>query len=73
MGVMECSRRGCTSVMCDRYNQDHGYICSDCFEELCNLGVQVNIKTFMESEKEKKSFEESGAVHAYFDTLFPSE
>ena len=30
MGVMTCSRRSCTNVMCDTYIPDVGYICDDC-------------------------------------------
>ena len=34
MGVLECDRKECDNIMCDRYSRDYGYICSDCFEEL---------------------------------------
>lgn len=34
MGVMACDRSGCENVLCDRYNEDFGYICEDCYSEL---------------------------------------
>ncbi len=34
MGVKECGRKGCTSIMCDNYSNETGYLCSSCFSEL---------------------------------------
>jgi len=34
MGVMECNRKDCDNIMCNRYSQRFGYICDECFEEL---------------------------------------
>ena len=52
MGVMACSRKGCESILCDRYSPEFGYICNDCFEELCNEG-ETDIHTFMKTERNK--------------------
>lgn len=34
MSVLQCNRRGCPNIMCDRYSYNHGYLCDSCFEEL---------------------------------------
>ena len=34
MGVMGCNVNGCNHVLCDRYSDEYGYICGDCFEKL---------------------------------------
>jgi len=34
MSVKRCNRNGCQNVMCDRYSEEYGYICIDCFNEL---------------------------------------
>lgn len=39
MGVMECRRNGCTNILCDRYSKEYGYICNDCFNELCETNL----------------------------------
>lgn len=60
MGVMRCSREGCKNIMCDRYSQEFGYICNDCFSELVDILIsQANsnmnprdvIQKFMDLEK----------------------
>lgn len=51
MGVMECSRVGCTNVMCDRYSPNYGYICNECLEQLRTS--PVTIPTFMKMHKEE--------------------
>ncbi len=67
MGVMACSRRGCESVMCDRYSLRYGYICSGCFDELCHAGVNVSIDYFMANERNQDTEE---ADFAYFNAIF---
>jgi len=37
--------------MCKRYSSEYGYICNDCFQELVNLGPQMNVASFMDSKK----------------------
>ena len=60
MGVMRCDRKKCESIMCDRYSEEYGYICDECFSELENDESGISIKDFMETakvdrlEKEKK-------------------
>lgn len=33
MGVIECSRNNCKSILCDTYIDGVGYICNDCQKE----------------------------------------
>ena len=49
MGVLRCSRGNCENIMCDRYSTRYGYICYDCFEELCSTSPD-SIKEFMASD-----------------------
>ena len=50
MSVLQCNRHGCPNIMCDRYSERYGYICRDCFDELVNLGLGVDIQEFMDSD-----------------------
>lgn len=34
MGVKECNRMQCESIMCDAYSSEFGYICPNCLEEM---------------------------------------
>jgi hypothetical protein len=68
MGVLRCDRKGCENIMCDRLSRTHGYICSECFEELCNLGPEANITEFMNSQK-SEHFETE--AFARFNVAFP--
>ncbi len=49
MGVLACDRCGCGNIMCDRLSHFHGYICNECFSELCESGMQP--QDFMDSTK----------------------
>ena len=69
MGVMECDRRGCESVMCNRHSHTYGYICNDCFNELVSLGVRVDISEFMDSPASGGN--ERDFAEAYFNEVFP--
>ena len=51
MGVLACGRRGCKEIMCNRYAPEFGYICDECFEELCNQGYDTSVLKFMDSCK----------------------
>lgn len=56
MGVRQCSRKDCETVLCDHYNHDHGYICCDCLNELRNcVDIQgtVNVFEFMRTSVRK--------------------
>jgi hypothetical protein len=46
MSVLACDRAGCDNVMCDRFSDDYGYICWECFNELTELGT-LDIQEFM--------------------------
>ena len=56
MGVMQCDRKGCENVCCDRYSTNYGYICNSCFEELCDSYLPISI--FMTSNKEASQKDE---------------
>lgn len=56
MSVLSCDRRGCTNIMCDRHSYEYGYICNECFEELCQK--HQSISKFMDSEKREKEYVE---------------
>jgi len=49
MGVLPCWRGNCDNIMCDRYSSKYGYICFDCYEELCST-TPASIKEFMDSD-----------------------
>ena len=51
MGVMNCARRGCGSILCDRSSHDFGYLCNDCFDELVKSGPTTDIAKFMLDER----------------------
>jgi len=53
MSVMQCGRKGCECILCDRYSSIYGYICNDCFEELKESMIQPSI--FMNTEKKLTS------------------
>lgn len=70
MGVMECNRNGCGNIMCNMFSSDHGYICSDCFDELVNKGVKTDIDEFMGTEKIGSSSDENDRSLVYFKSIF---
>jgi len=49
MSVLECSRKGCNSIMCDRLSHTYGYLCAECFEELCVSDLEI--EEFLKTEK----------------------
>ena len=67
-----CSRNGCENVMCYKYSDIHGYICYDCFDELCDLGVNANIERFMNTKKCQQEPEQQKPAD-YFCTIFVSK
>ena len=68
MGVMGCSRKGCDNIMCDRYSDDYGYICWECFNELVSSGAETNLSNFMDSYPKRNNEE---ASEARFNVEFP--
>lgn len=69
MGVMECSRKGCDNILCDRYSTTYGYICQECFGELTELGINADIEAFMASSKRRQKVFESAEER--FNDEFP--
>ena len=69
MSILECNRKDCENIMCDRYSTAHGYICYECFEELVNSGAETDIYKFMESPK-KKIYNSSETSFERFDRIF---
>ena len=52
MGVLECDRRGCENIMCDRFSHEYGYLCYECFNELVGKKIPVDqIQLFMDTPK----------------------
>jgi hypothetical protein len=54
MSVLSCTRAGCENIMCDRFSPQHGYLCSECFEELVGMGAEADIYSFLDSVPRKK-------------------
>ncbi len=65
MGVLPCSRVGCTNVMCDRLSQKWGYICDDCFEEMVLTRV-IDIGAFLETPRKEKVLDQEA-----YEKMFP--
>ncbi len=49
MGLMQCDRPGCDTVMCLRHSDEFGYICDKCFDEMKERKSPIRI--FMKSYK----------------------
>lgn len=47
MSVLPCGRSGCESIMCDRFSYAYGYLCDGCFDQLCQLPEDTDIRDFM--------------------------
>ena len=69
MGVMECYRKNCKNILCDRYSSTYGYICWECFDELVSLGPKTDIESFMNSVKRPKQKDISFLI---FNEEFPA-
>lgn len=67
MSVLQCDRRGCENIMCDRHSNEYGYICDECFRELCGLIGRWSIYEFMRSDKPV----DGNAMVFYYDAVFP--
>ena len=66
MGVLQCDRKGCEHVMCDRLSDRYGYICWECFEELTESGT-IDIRAFMRQEREH----EEKPDQEFYEKIFP--
>ncbi len=69
MGVLSCARSGCENIMCDRYSSEYGYICDECFNELCAKGSDTDIEEFMYSDKPETAPEPDNAYEK-FNAIF---
>lgn len=70
MSVLQCNRKGCKNIMCDRCSNEYGYICNECFIELINSRI-TNLKSFMKTEKPeylKYAFDHVN----FYNKIFPS-
>lgn len=56
MSVLACDRSGCENIMCNRLSNDYGYICDECFAELCARRI-LSIGTFMNTPKDKRFYD----------------
>ena len=54
MSVLACNRTGCKNVMCHLLSHTHGYICTECFNELVKRGPSANISLFMSTPKPRR-------------------
>lgn len=45
----KCSRKGCSTFLCDRFSPFYGYLCSSCYQEMINTFCDIDY--FMETEK----------------------
>jgi len=79
MGVMACFRNGCNNIMCDRYSDEFGYICNDCFSELIDIlmaeaksgkNPRDVIRRFMSLEK-CDTYPIKESLWEYADGVFP--
>lgn len=73
MGVMNCSRVGCSNIMCDTYVDDVGYVCYECTSEfkkylsfknsteLTEREFHAEFKIFMKSRKD--SFDNNDKIN----------
>lgn len=68
MSVMACDRFGCDTILCARWSPTFGYICSDCFEELVDEGIETDIPAFMSATKGTSPT--SADTFAWFDSVF---
>lgn len=67
MGVLTCQRGNCDNIMCGRHSDTHGYICDECFSELCATNP-LSIKQFMSSDK----IDPRETPGVDYDEIFPS-
>lgn len=78
MGVMSCSREGCSNIMCDTYVNDIGYICYECQKEFKEYlfiydknpsnenKIKKELKKFMSTEKDSYTRGRDMSVDEFF-------
>jgi len=65
MSVLTCMRGDCTNIMCDRFSYEYGYICEECFDELCRTRPD-DIQEFMNSDTPKFIADNDGKYDQIF-------
>lgn len=71
MSILQCERKGCDNIMCERHSDIYGDLCNECFEELVNLGPEASIDKFMETERRGDASTRRLAAEARFNIEFP--
>jgi hypothetical protein len=71
MSVLSCDRRGCNSIMCDRYSFSFGYICEYCYTAAVKLRItdRDRLIEFMNDDDLQPPDDEAEAK-AFLDDLF---
>ena len=72
MSVLACDRIGCDNIMCNRIgyiDNNHYYLCNECFEELVHLGPQTDLGDFMVRLSARPTNLDTS--RDYFETIFP--
>lgn len=69
MGVMECSRRCCDNILCERYSSQYGYLCDECFNELVDSGFNTDIAAFMQSTS-KRNYGDKDLIYEKYNRIF---
>lgn len=79
MGVLECRRSGCGSIMCDTDVLDIGYVCGDCqieFEKYLHAvsaapttheEILTQLSMFMKTYKDEFVFNEGMSIAVFFN------
>ncbi|KKN67704.1 hypothetical protein LCGC14_0458490 [marine sediment metagenome] len=70
MDVLTCDRYRCKNIMCDLLSYEYGYICHECFDELVELGIEADIKNFMNSKKKTQHKFNEKHIIDYFSEIF---
>ncbi len=76
MSVLKCSRNRCEHIMCSRLSSNHGYICSDCYDELVLFCIDAKsvdnstIESFMALPKQTNKIDWEGSIREALDNEF---
>ena len=75
MSVLNCSRKDCENIMCDRYVDGYGYICNECYSELLETSPknEKDVILFLEtSKKSTKYLDENGHfdINKYITSIY---
>ena len=56
--IKMCDRNNCWNCNCERYSEEHGHICEECFEEMVKVfdyTQKYNVSNFLKTKKIKSS------------------